>query len=171
MGLKALELAHDPGLELLVDVVSQSGQGRTAEPAVVGDPPPEERIELLGDISQRPRRLPRYVQAFDRRPHRLQRRGADRRRVATEELVLLCIRHPSRPELIPEEVEHDIRIFPPASLILAVDDLGLCRMHLKPACCQSRAKLRHKGFSLLFTPAVHKTVVSISTPWKVRMRL
>jgi hypothetical protein len=64
MGLKALELAHDPGLELLVDVVSQSGQGRTAEPAVVGDPPPKERIELLGDISQRPRRLPRYVSSF-----------------------------------------------------------------------------------------------------------
>jgi hypothetical protein len=43
-------------------------------------------------------------------------------------------------------------------------------MHLKPACRKSRAKLRHKGFSLLFTPAVHKTIVSISTPWKVRMR-
>jgi hypothetical protein len=140
------------------------------EPAVIGNPSPKERIKLLGNFSQRPRRLPRYVQAFDRRPHRLQLRGADRRRVATEELVLLCIRHPSRPVLIPEEVEHDIRVFPPASLILAVDDLGLCRMHLEPAYRQSRVKLRHEGFSLLFTPAMHKSIVSISTPWKVRMR-
>lgn len=170
MGLKALELAHDPSPELPVDVVSQSRKGRTAEPAVIGYPSPKERIELFGDFSQRPRRLPRYVQAFDRRSHRFQCRGAGRRRVATEELVSLCLRHPSRPELIPEEVEHDIRVFAPAPLVLAIDDLGLCRMHLKSACCQSSTKLRLEGFGLLFTPAVHKAIVSISTPWKLGMR-
>jgi hypothetical protein len=43
-------------------------------------------------------------------------------------------------------------------------------MHLEPAYRQSRVKLRHEGFSLLFIPAMHKSIVSISTPWKVRMR-
>ena len=59
---KALVLAHDPGLQLLVDVVSQSGQGRGTEATVVTDPPAKERIDVLGDFSQRPRRLPGNVQ-------------------------------------------------------------------------------------------------------------
>src|SRR5208283_4914355 len=49
---KALVLAHDPGLQLLVDVVSQSGQGRGTEATVVTDPPAKERIDVLGDFSQ-----------------------------------------------------------------------------------------------------------------------
>lgn len=109
MGLKALELSPDPGREFLIDVISQSGQGRAAEPSIIGNPSPEEWIELSGDFSQRPWRLPRDVQVFDRRSHRLQCRWADRRRVATEELVPLCIRHPSRPERISKKVECDIR--------------------------------------------------------------
>ena len=42
---KALVLAHDPGLQLLVDVLSQSGQGRGAEATVVPDPLAKERID------------------------------------------------------------------------------------------------------------------------------
>lgn len=38
MGLKALELTHDPLPELLADVISQSGQGRTAVAAIIGYP-------------------------------------------------------------------------------------------------------------------------------------
>ncbi len=61
---KALVLSHDPGLELPIDIVSQREQGRTAETSMVGNPSPEERIDLFGDFSQRPGRLPRNVQAM-----------------------------------------------------------------------------------------------------------
>ena len=57
----------------------------------------------------------------------------------------------------------------PCAFVLAVDDLGLCRMHLEPARCQSRLKLRPEGFCLLLGPAMHKSIVSISTPWEVGM--
>src|SRR5208337_3045271 len=83
---KALVLAHDPGLQLLVDVVSQSDQGRGTEATVVTDPPAKERIDLLSDFSQRPRRLPGNVQAPDRCPNGLERSGTDRWGVPTEEL-------------------------------------------------------------------------------------
>jgi uncharacterized protein YhjY with autotransporter beta-barrel domain len=56
---KVLVLSPNPGLQLLIDVINQREQRGTAETAVITDPPPEERIDLLGDLSQRPRRLPR----------------------------------------------------------------------------------------------------------------
>ncbi len=52
-----------------------------------------------------------------------------------------------------------------APLILAVDNLGLCRMHLKSARCQPRTQLHLEGFGLLLALAVNKTIVGISTPW------
>ncbi|MDR6434739.1 hypothetical protein J2782_004492 [Brucella pseudogrignonensis] len=69
MGLKALELSPDPSPEFLIDVISQSGQGRTAVPTIVSNPAPKKWIELFGYFGQRSRRLPRDVQAFDRRQH------------------------------------------------------------------------------------------------------
>jgi hypothetical protein len=74
---------------------------------------------------------------------------------------------PVAAELIPEKVEHDIRIIAPTPIVLAVDDLGLRRMHLKPAHVQPRLKLAPQGFSFLLGPTMHQAVVSIATPWKV----
>ena len=63
---EALVLSHNPRLQLLIDIIDQREQRGPAEPAVLTDPPAEERIDLLGDLSQRPRRLPGNVQAPDR---------------------------------------------------------------------------------------------------------
>ena len=51
---EALVFSRDPALQLLIDVVSQRGESRTAEATVVIDPPPQERINLSGYFSQRP---------------------------------------------------------------------------------------------------------------------
>ena len=82
---KALVLSHNPRLQLLIDVVDQRVQRRTAEPSVITDPPPEERIDLSGDLSQRPRRLSGNVQASDRCSHGLQSCWTDRRGVSAED--------------------------------------------------------------------------------------
>ena len=44
-----------------------------------------------------------------------------------------------------------------------IDDLGLCRMHLKSARLQPRSKLGPNGLCFLLGPAVHQSVVSIPT--------
>src|SRR5208337_1474909 len=75
---EALVFSHDPALQLLIDVVSQREESRTAEAAVVIDPPPQERINLSGHFSQRPWRLPGNAQGPDRRPHGFHRRRGNR---------------------------------------------------------------------------------------------
>src|SRR5271166_5054671 len=62
---EALVFSRDPALQLLIDVVSQRGESRTAEATVVIDPPPQERINLSGYFSQRPWRLPGNAQGPD----------------------------------------------------------------------------------------------------------
>ena len=83
---EVLVLSPNPRLQLLIDVIDQREQRGTAEPTVIINPPPEERIDLFGDFSQRPRRLPGNVQAPDRCSHGLQRCRTDRRGVSAEEL-------------------------------------------------------------------------------------
>jgi hypothetical protein len=43
-------------------------------------------------------------------------------------------------------------------------------MHLQAAFFQAGFKLGLNGFSFLLGPAVHQPVISVSTPWEVRMR-
>src|SRR5215467_5385838 len=78
-------------------------------------------------------------------------------------------RHPPGPELISEEVKLYVRIRSSTPVVLAIDDLGLCRMHLKSARLQPRSKLGPNGLCFLLGPAVHQSVVSIPTPRKVGM--
>src|SRR5208282_6865783 len=89
---EALVFSHDPALQLLIDVVSQREESRTAEATVVIDPPPQERINLSGYFSQRPWRLPGNAQGPDRRPHGFHRRRAGRRSVTTEKARLSQLR-------------------------------------------------------------------------------
>jgi hypothetical protein len=51
---EALVFSRDPAPQLLIDVVSQRGESRTAEATAVIDPPSQERINLSGYFSQRP---------------------------------------------------------------------------------------------------------------------
>jgi hypothetical protein len=42
-------------------------------------------------------------------------------------------------------------------------------MHLQTAFRQARLKFRLEGLRLLLAPAVHQSIVSIPTPWEIRM--
>src|SRR5271167_4068700 len=88
---EALVFSHDPALQLLIDVVSQREECRTAEATVVIDPPPQERINLSGYFSQRPWRLPGNAQGPDRRPHGFHRRRAGRRWLIALSQVRPCL--------------------------------------------------------------------------------
>src|SRR5712664_4386763 len=78
------------------------------------------------------------VQVSDRRAHGFQRRGTDRWVEAAEQCVFLGPPHPPRSKAISEKVELNARIRSSATPVLAVDDLGLCRMQLQAALCQTR---------------------------------
>src|SRR5258708_27713137 len=77
---------------------------------------------------------------------------------------------PSRSKAISEKVELDVRMRSSATPVLAVDDLGLCRMQLQAALCQTRLKFDLESLGFLLASAVNQPVISIPTPRKVRMR-
>src|SRR6266550_7691133 len=85
------------------------------------------------------------AQVPDRRAHGFQRRGTDRWVEATEQCVVPGPPDPSRSKAISEKVELDVRIRSSATPVLAVDDLGLCRMQLQAALCQTRLKFDLEG--------------------------
>jgi len=62
-----------------------------------------------------------------------------------------------------------LRIASLATAVLAVNDLGLCRMHLQTAFGQTKLKLGHDDLRLLLAPAMHQSVVCIPTPRKLRV--
>src|SRR5262249_36632465 len=76
----------------------------------------------------------------------------------------------SRPKTVFENVELDVRIRSFAIPILAVDDLGFCRMQLQAALCQARLKFGLEGLGFLLVPAVNQSIIRIPTPRKVRVR-
>lgn len=69
----------------------------------------------------------------------------------------------------PRKSNFDVRIFAFALPVFAVDDFGLCRMHLQVALRQPSMKLSLESFCFLLSSTVHQPIVCISTPWEVRM--
>src|SRR6476469_2601670 len=100
------------------------------------------------------------VQFPDRRPHGFCRR-ADRWVKSTEQSVVPGTPNYSRPKAVPEKVELDVRIRSFAIPVLAVDDLGFCRMQLQAALFQARLKFVLAGLSFLLVPAVNQSIISI----------
>src|SRR5215469_858396 len=96
--------------------------------------------------------------------------GLDRRVEAAEHGVVPQTLDPSGPKAIPEEVKFDVRICRFAFPVLAVDDLGFCRMQLQVALCQSLLKLAPEGFCFAFAAAVDQSIIGVPTPGKVGMR-
>src|SRR6266446_5246604 len=110
------------------------------------------------------------IQFPDRRPHGFQRCGADRWVKSTEQFVVTGPPDHSRPKAVSEKVELDVRIRSCAISVLAVDDLGFCRMQFQAALCQARLKFGLEGLGFLLVPAVNQSIISIPTPRKVRVR-
>src|SRR5215831_3972089 len=110
------------------------------------------------------------VQFPNRRPHGFQRRGADRGVESTEQFIVPGTPDHSRSKTVSEKVESDVRIRSFAIPVLAVDDLGFCRMQFQAALCQARLKFGLEGLGLVLVPAVNQSIISIPTPWKVRVR-
>ena len=93
MSLKALELTHRPCQKRQIDVSQQRSQRRWRVSPVIRDPTPKQRIELLGNVGQRPLRSTSKVQLPNRRPHGLQRRDADRGIGPAEQRVVPALPH------------------------------------------------------------------------------
>ena len=98
-----------------------------------------------------------------------QRRGTDRWREAANQFSALRTPDRSRPELVSEEVEFDVRIHPFALSISAVHDPCFGGMQFQAAFRQPRSKLGPEGFCFLLSPAVQQPVIGIPTPREVRM--
>src|SRR3989475_5587095 len=146
---KALELPHHPVPKRKIDVSEQGIQGRWCVSSVVFNPTPQEGIDPPGDIGQRQLCLMSDAQVPDRRAHGFQRRGTDRWVEATEQCVVPGPLDPSWSKAISEKVELDVRIRSSATPVLAVDDLGLCRMQFQAALCQARLKFELEGLGFL----------------------
>src|SRR5262245_52003506 len=108
-----------------------------------------------------------------------QRRRADRWVEAAEHGVVPHTLDPSGPKAIPEEVKFDVRICRFAFPVLAVDDLGFCRMQLQVALCHSLLKLVTGAAGFASTHADHAGVavevpdtetdnLTVSTPGEKR---
>src|SRR6266446_11010293 len=128
MILKALELAHRPSQKRLIDVSEQGVQRRWRVSPVVLDPPSQERVEPLGNVSQRQLCLTAKIQVPNHRPHGLHRRGADCGVKAAEQCVISETPNQTGPKAVPEEIELNIRIRASTLAVLAVNDLGFGRM-------------------------------------------
>jgi len=77
MDFKALELSHRPGHKRLIDISQQGVERRGGITPIVRNPPPRERIELLGNVLQGQLCLTSYLQVPNRLPDGPHRRGAD----------------------------------------------------------------------------------------------
>jgi len=124
---------------------------------------------LTGDILQRVLGPVAKVGLPDRLPHARERRLADRGSEAPEQAAPPGVLHQPWPKAIPQEVKRLIGIAFLATPILALDDFGLCRMHLQTAFGQTKLKLGHDDLRLLLTPAVYQSIVCIPTPRKLRV--
>src|SRR3984893_14982073 len=122
--LEAPELPHRPSEKRQIDVPEHRRQCRRRVAPVVFYPPPEERVELAGDVGQRQLRPLSDVQVPDRRPHGFQCRRTDRGCEAAKQFPVSRAPDQPRSESVAEEVEPDVRICPFALSILAVDDLS-----------------------------------------------
>src|SRR5262245_9329220 len=74
------------------------------------------------------------------------------------------------PKQVSEKAKLDVRILSLSLPVLAVDDLGLRRMHLEAALRQSGKKLSLKGLRFLPAPTVNQSIVCVPTPRKVWVR-
>ena len=91
---------------------------------IVLDPPSKDRIEPLGDVSQRQLRLTTEFQVPNRGPYGFNAGGLTAGLNPQNSLLALRVLHQAGPETIPEEVKLDVRVRSPSPVVLAVDDLG-----------------------------------------------
>ena len=167
---KAFELPHHPGSKCQIDVAKHGCERRWRVSPIVCKPPPQEWIDLSGDICHRQLGSTAEAQFPDRCPHGLHCRDADGRSEPAEQRVVSVIQDPTGPEAVAEEVKLDVRILASTPSVSAVDNLGLGWMQLEPALCQPCLKLDFEGLRFLLAPAMHQPVICITTPGKVGVR-
>ena len=165
--LKALELAHRPRHERLIDVAQQRRQRRWCVSPVVGHPTPKERIEPPGERRQRPLGLTAKVQVPYRGPHGVERRDTDGGVEAAEQCVIPNSLHQTGTKAVSEEIELNIRIPAAPLAVLAISDLGFGRMQFQTARGQADLKVGLEGYRFLLAVAVHPSIIGIPTPREV----
>ena len=100
--------------------------------AVVVNPAPDYGVEHPGQVIQRLVTALLKLPAPNFAPNRFERVAANRRAERDPDSALPPSRQP-RPKRIAEEVELLVGVVSAPVIILAVDDLRLCGMKLKPA--------------------------------------
>src|SRR5215470_4976426 len=156
-----LELPSRPASEGLIEVAKHLNALRAIEPPVVVQPASHHRVGEARQVLQA-LVIPggRHPPIADGLADLLGGLGADRRQEINEKLSPPVLRSP-RLEGVTEEIERDILVHSSAVIILAVDDLGLRCMKLKPALCKACPDdIEHKP-RLLLTPAVDNRIVSV----------
>src|SRR5207302_9041446 len=82
----------------------------------------------------------------------------------------LAILHYPRPQGVPEKIELRVRILAFALTVLAVNNLGLVRMHLQTTLPQPRVKRSLDRLRFLLSTAMHKSIIRIPAPGSIRKR-
>src|SRR5215467_3184687 len=152
--LEPLVLPSRPTSEGLIKMAKHLNALRAIEPPVVIQPAPHHRVGEVRQILQTlvvPGGC--HPPIADCMADLLGGLGADRRQEADEELSPPVLRSP-RLEGIAEEVELDVLVRSPSIIVLAVDDLGLRWMKLKPAIRKSHPDGFQHRPRLFLTPAV-----------------
>ena len=103
----------------------------------------------MGNFGQRQLGSTSDVQLPDLRPHRLQCRGAHGWIESAEQRIVLRLLNQPRPKAVSEKVKLDVRILTFALSVLAVDDLGVRRMHFQTAFRQTCLKRGLDGLGFL----------------------
>jgi hypothetical protein len=162
-------LPHRPCHQRHVEVPQDRIHRRWRKSSVILQPASEDWVVQPGDILQTQFRSISVVQLARRLPHRFERRRTNRRCEVHKQTVALAILHDPRSKGIPEKVELRIRIFPFATAVFAVDDLGLGWMQFQAALLKSGLKRLLDCLRFSLGPAMYEPVICIPTPgelWK-----
>ena len=129
---ETLHLARGPKCEPPVDHPHGGKEGRFVEGPVIVDPPPDGCVEHSGKVIEALVAASMQVPTPDFPPNRFRRLVADRRAETHEESAPLVLRPPG-PERVAQKVEGCCGALPSPIAVLAVDNLRLLSVQLKPA--------------------------------------
>ena len=151
---------HGPSYEEAIEVSEDPVQGRLVEAPVVANPAAKDRIpharQAVDDFvtPQIDSPVPHFL------PHPL-RLGIAHRWCEADEIPAPPVLRPSRAKRVPEKVAILVRIPPPPIVILAVDDLRLCRMQFQSALRESAPDAPQDVVRLLLSLAVRHNIIRV----------
>src|SRR5690554_1942369 len=139
-------------------------QGRRIEPSIVRQPPPKNRVMESRYICQTQIGTIAIVPFPGCLPHGLHGCLTDRWRKIHKHTVSFAVLYQSWPERIPQEIELRVGVLPSTLAILAVNNLGLHRMHFQTTFSKSLFQRGPKSQSLVLSSTMHQSIIRIPAP-------